>query len=256
MGTNDTGGFPADGEGPMRKITLKPFYVDVSAVSNAQFAEFVDGTGYKTEAERYKWSFVFHGFVPARLARKVKQAVADAPWWWPVKGASWKRPEGPGSTTEDRLDHPAVHVSWTDAVAYCRWAGKRLPTEAEWEFAARGGLDRKTYPWGNALTPNGEHRCNIWQGRFPDHNTREDGYLGTAPATSFPPNGYGLYNVSGNVWEWCSDWFSASYHVRGPAREPHGAPYRRRPCVEGRVLPLSRVLLQPLPGGSTYVKHA
>ncbi len=122
--------------------------------------------------------------------------------------AYWFQPEGPGSTIDDRMDHPVIHVSWNDAKAFCDWAGKRLPTETEWEYAARGGLEQKKYPWGDELTPNGEHYCNIWQGDFPYKNTEEDGYLGTAPATSFPANGFGLYNVAGNVWEWCEDWFT------------------------------------------------
>ena len=233
MGTNDRAGFPADGEGPVRKVRVDPFYMDECAVTNAQFAEFVKSTGYKTEAERYRWSFVFYSFVPTGIARRTRQAVASAPWWWPVEGASWKRPEGPGSKVKDRKDHPVVHISWNDAVAYCRWAGKRLPTEAEWEAAARGALEQRTYPWGDELTPGGEHRCNIWQGRFPDHNTGEDGYAGAAPVKSFTPNGYGLYNVCGNVWEWCSDWFSPDYHKRGPCENPVGPPTGTAKVIKG-----------------------
>ena len=231
MGSDHPRGFPADGEGPVRKVVVDPFYIDASTVTNAQFAEFVEETGYKTEAERFGWSFVYSGLVPPAVAEKVTQAVAAVPWWWPVQGAFWCQPEGPGSSIDDRMDHPAVHVSWDDAVSYCRWAGKRLPTEAEWEMAARGGPEQKAYPWGDELTPHGEHMCNIWQGQFPSRNSAEDGYVSTAPATSFPPNGYGLFNVSGNVWEWCSDWFSPSHHVRGPRKNPMGPPHG-----EGRVI--------------------
>jgi formylglycine-generating enzyme required for sulfatase activity len=131
-----------------------------------------------------------------------------------VSGAYWRHPEGPGSDLDGRWDHPVVHVSWHDAVAFCAWADLRLPTEAEWEYAARGGLDQARYPWGDELTPDGEHRCNIWQGRFPVRDTAEDGYSGTAPVNAFEPNGFGLYNVAGNVWEWCADWFDRAQQNR------------------------------------------
>lgn len=207
MGTNSREGFSSDAEGPAREIVIKPFYIDPTTVTNEQFAVFVKATQYITEAEKFGWSFVFHSFVSKETAAKVVSTVHGSVWWWKVNGADWRHPEGPDSTLHNRLDHPAVHLSWNDAAAYCEWAGKRLPTEAEWEYAARGGLIQKRYPWGDELTPNGEHRCNIWQGQFPRINTEEDGYAGTAPARSFEPNGYGLYNMSGNVWEWCSDWF-------------------------------------------------
>lgn len=222
MGTNSKEGFPADGEGPMRKVKVKPFYMDPCAVTNAEFTEFVEDTGYQTEAEAYGWSFVFHSLLSEKIRKQVNQIVQGTPWWCRVSGAYWHQPEGPDSSIDEKRDHPVVHISWNDAQAYCRWAGKRLPTEAEWEFAARGGLEQKKYPWGDELTPDGEHYCNIWQGVFPKQNTEEDGFAGTAPAKSFPPNGYGLYNVSGNIWEWCSDWFIRTIHRRGGRDNPQG----------------------------------
>lgn len=215
MGTDSDTGFPEDGEGPAREVELDPFYIGRYAVTNAEFIQFVRNTGYTTDAERFGWSFVFEDFVGPDDQQYVLDSVSAAPWWVAVKGANWLYPEGPGTNVieSDRLDHPVVHVSWNDAVAYCEWAGKRLPTEAEWESAARGGLTGKRYAWGDELRPDGEHRCNIWQGEFPEEDTAADGYHGTAPVDAFPANGYGLYNVSGNVWEWCADWFSPDYHT-------------------------------------------
>jgi formylglycine-generating enzyme len=231
MGSEDRDGFPADGEGPVRRVTLSPFWVDSVAVSNARFAAFVESTGHVTEAERYGWSFVFGGLLPDDFP--LTRGAAQAPWWRQVFGADWRHPEGPDSSVTDRLDHPVVHVAFTDALAYCTWAAVRLPTEAEWEYAARGGLEQARFPWGDELTPGGRHRCNIWQGTFPGHNTRDDGYLGTAPVNAYEPNGFGLHNTSGNVWEWCADWFQTSFHLTGPRHDPTGPPSGQANVIRG-----------------------
>ncbi|WP_227937798.1 formylglycine-generating enzyme family protein [Alkalihalobacillus deserti] len=222
MGTNAADGFQADGEGPVREIRVDPFYIGIDTVTNEQFQQFVNETSYKTDAEQYGWSFVFYQFVSDKVKSTVTQQVESTPWWWVVEGAYWKQPEGPDSSIIERLHHPVVHISWNDAQEYCRWAGKRLPTEAEWEFAARGGLEQKKYPWGDELTPNGIHHCNIWQGKFPLQNDMGDGYAATAPVKSYFKNGYGLYNVSGNVWEWCSDWFTTNIKQQGGSFNPKG----------------------------------
>ncbi|MET7857746.1 formylglycine-generating enzyme family protein [Streptomyces sp. NPDC005318] len=204
MGTDDPGGYPQDGEGPVRPVVVEPLTIGAHTVSNALFADFVEETGHRTDAEAFGWSYVFASFLPGEL-RRVSARPPQTPWWCGVRGAYWRCPEGPGSSVEDRWDHPVVHVSWRDAAAYCAWAGGRLPTESEWEYAARGGLEQRRYPWGDELAPGGEHRCNIWRGRFPTRNTAEDGYRSTAPVDAFLPNGFGLFNVVGNVWEWCAD---------------------------------------------------
>ena len=238
MGTDDPIGFRGDGEGPVRSVRVNPFYMDTCAVTNNEFERFARETGYKTDAERFGWSFVFHMFVGAKARRAANQAAAEAPWWWVINGAYWRKPEGPGSNLKRRWNHPATHISWNDAAAYCKWAGKRLPTEAEWEYAARGGLTQKRYAWGDELTLEGEHRCNIWQGAFPDDNSAEDGYKGTAPVDAYEPNGYGLYNVAGNVWEWTSDWFSPTFHVEAAhinaSRDnPQGPPSGQAKTIRG-----------------------
>jgi sulfatase modifying factor 1 len=219
MGSNDRR-FPDDGEGPSRRVMLNEFVIACHAVSNLQFGDFVRATGYTTDAERYGWSFVFETFLPEEIKHAIGSRAADTPWWVPVPHAYWAQPEGPPSTILDRLDHPVVQVSWNDANAYCRWARTRLATEAEWEMAARGGLEQMLYPWGDELTPAGEHCCNIWQDSFPDHDTAEDGYAGTAPVHAFKPNGFGLHNMAGNVWEWCEDCFSPHYHLITATENP------------------------------------
>ncbi|XP_076469199.1 formylglycine-generating enzyme-like [Babylonia areolata] len=223
MGTDEQV-FVADGEGPARKVKVDPFYMDVHEVSNAEFELFVNQTGYKTEAESFGNSFVMENYLNEEVKAEITQMVAAAPWWLPVEGAYWRQPEGKGSNLKHRMDHPVLHVSWNDAVAYCQWAGKRLPTEAEFEFACRGGLENRLFPWGNNMNPKGEHWMNIWQGKFPEENTAEDGYDYTCPVTTFPEqNKYGLKNIIGNVWEWTQDWWDTRHttdfqdNPKGPA---------------------------------------
>lgn len=210
MGT-DNQVFVADGEGPARKVNINTFYLDVHEVSNFEFELFCNETKHRTEAESFGDSFVFDPLLSEETRNTLTQAVAAAPWWVPVEGADWRHPEGPDSDIIGRMDHPVIHVSWNDAVAYCQWAGKRLPTEAEWEFACRSGLPNRLYPWGNKENPHEEHRMNIWQGNFPNENTGDDGFISTAPVTAFPSSSFGLKNMVGNVWEWTADWWTISH---------------------------------------------
>jgi sulfatase modifying factor 1 len=222
MGDAFDEGYPSDGETPVHRVRLEEFRIDASAVTNAQFATFAKDTGYVTGAEEFGISAVFHLAFTGPPADVVNRAEGS-PWWLAVRGADWRHPEGAGSDVARRPHHPVVHVSWYDAQAYAAWAGKGLPTEAQWERAARGGREGARFPWGDDLTTSrGRWRCNIWQGRFPTDNTVDDGYLTTAPVSSYEPNGFGLRCVAGNVWEWCADWFSADYYAASPEEAPTG----------------------------------
>lgn len=209
MGTDDGIGLPEDEEGPQRPVTVGAFAIDRFAVTTADFAPFVEATGYVTDAERYGWSHVFEGLLPPRLAA-VSPRSAATPWWCAVAGADWRHPEGPGSDLTGRDDHPVTHVSHRDATAFAGWVGARLPTEAEWECAARGGLVGARHAWGDApATPD---RLKIWRGDFPHRSTEA---IGTVPVDSYTPNGHGLHCVSGNVWEWCADSWRGGRVLRG-----------------------------------------
>ena len=227
MGTDDAPpNMEQDGERPARRVKVSKFYLQKYEVSNADFAQFVRETGYVTEAEKFGDSFVFEPLLSEKVQEEITQAVKDAPWWLPVKQAYWLHPEGKDSEISSRGDHPVVHISWNDATAYCQWKDSeegRLPTEAEWEYAARGGLEGRLFPWGNNPTPKGQHWMNIWQGEFPLKNSLEDGYFSTAPIDSYHPNKFGLFNMAGNVWEWVSDWWTIR-HSREFSENPKGPP--------------------------------
>ena len=245
-------------EAPARKVTVEGFRIDRYAVTNREFARFVREAGHVTVAERVPDPARYPGARPELLVPA--SAVFVAPhrrvdltdpyqWWTYIPGADWRHPEGPWSSVERRADHPVVHVAWEDVLAYAAWAGAALPTEAEWEFAARGGLDGATYAWGDEYTPGGRYLANTWQGEFPIENTGADGYAGTAPAGRYPPNGYGLYDMIGNVWEWTCDWYADADHacctVSDPARVPRkvmkGGSYLCAPNYCRRYRPAARM---------------
>ena len=221
MGT-DLPIFVQDGEAPARRVHMSSYYLDRYEVSNAEFLRFVKDTGYVTEAESFGNSFVMELFLSNETKSTITQAVKDAPWWLPVAGADWLHPEGPDTSIEDRLDHPVVHVSWNDAVKYCEWAGKRLTTEAEWEYACRCGKEDRLFPWGNKWMPKDQYYGNIWTGKFPEENTADDGYASTAPVDSFPATPYGIYNMVGNVWEWTLDWWTIRHNPLTLHNDPSG----------------------------------
>jgi formylglycine-generating enzyme required for sulfatase activity len=207
MGNDGADANPGDGERPVRNVRVDAFSIGAATVTNRVFREFVAATGYVTDAERCGASYVFYLQVPAERRGSLRRVAPRLPWWAEVTGACWRTPEGPGSEIDARPDHPVVHVSWHDAQAYFAWAGARLPSEAEWECAARGGLAGKRFAWGDDLLSDGVPRCNVWRGEFP--NRPAPGWTpGPVEATSGEPNGFGLFNVCGNVWEWCEDWFA------------------------------------------------
>ena len=273
MGTDSDLGWPD--EKPAHRVRVDGFWMDEHEVTNAQFRAFVEATGYVTTAEKAPrleevMAQLPPGSPPPPKENLVPGSLVFTPpagrvnlddvsqWWAWTPGANWQHPEGPGSSIEGKDDHPVVHVSWDDAVAYARWASKRLPTEAEWEFAARGGLDGQPYVWGNERPSDTQIHANIWQGEFPHQNTVKDGFARTAPVQSFLPNGYGLYDMAGNVWEWCADWYqrdlyrqapAAAWSITRPGRREAAIPFvPSRPCVCTRgFVPVQRQLLFAIP---------
>jgi len=222
-----------ENERPAHHVKLDGFWIDATEVTNAQFKSFVEATGYVTLAEKdVDWEELKKQVPPGTPKPSTEMLKAGSMvftppkpdarinindvggWWAWTTGANWKHPEGPDSSIDDRMDHPVVHVAFEDVLAYAKWAGKRLPTEAEWELAARGGLASKKYMWGDEPASEDAPRCNIWQGSFPAKNTLKDGYFRTSPVRAFAPNGYGLYGVAGNVWEWCSDYYRADAYKK------------------------------------------
>ncbi|GAB4053841.1 formylglycine-generating enzyme family protein [Spirosoma litoris] len=234
---------------PVHSVNVKGFWMDEHEVTNAEFAKFVAATGYKTIAERplnpadYP-NVPVEQLVPGSAVFKpTAQKVSltnPLQWWEYVKGASWQHPKGANSSIKGHENEPVVHVSYDDALAYAKWAGKRLPTEAEWEFAAQGGKGNHTYYWGNELKPAGKWVANIYQGSFPDHNTTEDGFVGVAPVKSFPANPYGLYDMDGNVWEWCQDFYRPDYYTKLVTNNPQGPTDSYDPDEPGAVKRVQR----------------
>jgi formylglycine-generating enzyme required for sulfatase activity len=220
---------------PLHRVDLSGFWMDQTPVTNREFKKFVRTTGYRTVAERPLQPKDYPDVPPDKLVsgsavfappERVDSLDDALQWWRYVAGASWQHPEGPSTQIDERWDHPVVHIAYSDAAAYCAWAGKRLPTEAEYEYAARGGLKGKRYAWGDELKPGGRWPANIWQGKFPSENSLADGFARTSPVRSFPPNGYGLYDISGNVWHWTADWYRPDTYARdaaqGIVRNPQG----------------------------------
>jgi formylglycine-generating enzyme len=246
VGIRHGGQLPMDDCRPIHRVRVRAFYMDAHEVTNAQFAAFVAATGYVTLAEKAPTAEEFPDAPPELL---VPGSVVFSPpahpvalgdhlqWWRFVPGANWRHPEGPGSSSDGRENEPVVHIAWEDAAAYARWAGKRLPTEAEWEFAARGGLSGNMYAWGNQFTPGGRHMANTFQGEFPAMDLATDGFSGIAPVGQYPSNGYGLYDMAGNVWEWCADWYHHDYYrtLNGDEAvvDPQGPPESYDPAEPG-----------------------
>lgn len=234
---------------PIHEVTLKGFWMDEHEVTNAEYAEFVNATGYVTIAERPLNPADFPGvpvenLVPgSAVFTPTSQAVPldnILQWWQYIPGASWRHPQGPANSIEGQPNKPVVHISYKDALAYANWAGKRLPTEAEWEYAAQGGQGGQAYYWGTELKPEGKWAANIYQGNFPDNNTGEDGFMGVAPVKSYAPNPYGLYDMEGNVWEWCNDYYRPDYYVTSPKNNPQGPSDSYDPAEPGAVKRVQR----------------
>ncbi len=239
-----------DDERPVREVAIRGFFMDKMEVTNEQWALFVKAANYVTVAERPLSSKDIPGLLPEFVGKGVSVCfrppagggkVADYRHFWaPVIGADWRHPDGPASDLKGREKHPVVHVCWDDAVAYAKWAGKRLPTEAEWEFAARGGKEKARFAWGNEFTPGGKWMANTWQGKFPAENTGEDGYKTTAPVGTYQPNAFGLFDMAGNVAEWCADWYLPGYYAKAPAANPPGPDTSYDPDEPGAMKRVTR----------------